>query len=90
LTAAEFGQRLKEENREFKPGSTLILYTDGVTEAMDREHRQFGEERLEKLIREHGASTPDKFKNVLKGDIEAFTGNEPQSDDITYVIVQRA
>ena len=89
LTAAEFGQRIKQESREFKPGSTLIFYTDGVTEAMDREHRQFGEERLERLIREQGASTPDKFKSALKGEIETFTGNEPQSDDITFVIVQR-
>jgi sigma-B regulation protein RsbU (phosphoserine phosphatase) len=89
LTAAEFGQRIKQESREFKPGSTLVFYTDGVTEAMDREHRQFGEERLERLIREQGASTPDQFKNALKGEIETFTGNEPQSDDITFVIVQR-
>jgi len=67
----------------------LFFYTDGVTEAMDRERRQFGEERLEKLIVQHGVHAPDKFKNVLKGEIENFTGNEPQSDDITFVIVQR-
>jgi sigma-B regulation protein RsbU (phosphoserine phosphatase) len=90
LTTAEFGQRLKEEKKPFKPGSTILFYTDGVTEAMNREHQQFGEERLEKLIIQHMSSKPDRFKNAIKGEVENFTGNEPQSDDITFVIVQRA
>jgi sigma-B regulation protein RsbU (phosphoserine phosphatase) len=90
LSSAEFGTRLKEEKKSFKPGSTILFYTDGVTEAMDREHRQFGEDRLEEIIVKHAFAKPGHFKNILKGEIESFTGNEPQSDDITYVIVQRA
>jgi sigma-B regulation protein RsbU (phosphoserine phosphatase) len=89
FAAGEFSDHLKEETHPLPPGSLLFFYTDGVTEAMDRERRQFGEERLEKLIVQHGVHAPDKFKNVLKGEIENFTGNEPQSDDITFVIVQR-
>ncbi len=86
----DFASQLQEEKKKFNPGEILVLYTDGVTEAMNSRKEQFGEARFEKLLRERAASsTPDKFKRILIDDIEIFTGKEPQSDDTTFIIIKR-
>lgn len=85
----EYASYLHEEKRKFNQGEVLLLYTDGVTEAMNSMKEQFGEERLERLVKENGSLTPDKFKNILRTGIETFTGKEPQSDDITFVIIKK-
>jgi sigma-B regulation protein RsbU (phosphoserine phosphatase) len=64
-------------------GDRLFLYTDGVTEAMDSEGKQFTDERLEAYLA--GASAADP-KSLVEGVVEAvrgFAGGAPQSDDIT-------
>ena len=65
-----------------------MVYTDGVTEAANQRREQFGEERVEAIIRECGNGSPEDMKLALAARIEAFTGNEPQADDITFVIAQ--
>ena len=85
----EFAARLHEERRIFNQGEILLLYTDGVTEAMNRSKERFGRERLQKFIEGNGTLTPDTFKKRLKAAIETFTNKEKQSDDITFVILQR-
>jgi serine phosphatase RsbU (regulator of sigma subunit) len=84
-----FAAQLIEEKRTFEPGEMLFLYTDGVTEAMNSAKEQFSEERLEHMIKEHGKLKPGEFKKILSEAVESFTGNEPQSDDITFIILQQ-
>ncbi len=84
-----FAEQLIEEKRKLNAGEMLFLYTDGVTEAMNSAKEQFGEERLENIIKEHGSLKPNDLKNFLKTEIETFTGKEPQSDDITFIILQQ-
>ncbi len=79
-----------------KSGDCLFLYTDGVTEAERADHEQFGNDRILNLI----AGMKDNFQNddgeyfceyVCKKAIEevhAFSGDTPQSDDITVLCVQ--
>jgi len=85
----EFASRLQEGRIEFNWGEVLLLYTDGVTEAKNHRREQFGEERLKMLMKSNRLLTPDKFKDILKLEIETFTNREPQSDDITFVILKR-
>jgi len=90
LQKADFVSLLQEEKKKFNPGEILVLYTDGVTEAMNNRKEQFGEARFEKLLKERAASsTPGLFKRILINEIEIFTGKEPQSDDITLLIIKR-
>ena len=84
-----FSEALIEEKKKLDPGEMLFLYTDGVTEAMNSAREQFSEERLEKILKEHGSLKPQELKELLKSEIETFTGKEPQSDDITFIILQR-
>ncbi len=85
----QYASRLKEEKLYLKPDDILLLYTDGVTEAKNGGNNQFGTERLEQFIERHGGCAPDEVKSALRAEIESFTGNTPQSDDITFVVLRR-
>jgi sigma-B regulation protein RsbU (phosphoserine phosphatase) len=84
-----FGEQLREESQPFDDGDVFVVYTDGVTEALDQRREQFGEARVEEAIRSCGSGGPAALKAGLAARLEAFTGREPQADDITFVIAQR-
>ena len=86
---AAFSGRLQEGSAAFADGDVFVVYTDGVTEAVDRRREQFGEQRVERIIRDCGACPPETLKRQLAARLEEFTGGEPQSDDITFVIARK-
>lgn len=80
---------VEEGHAQLEPGDALLLFTDGVTEAMNGQRRLFGEERLRAALttdREPGASP---LLNTLLQRIERFTGPGSRSDDLTMVAVHR-
>jgi serine phosphatase RsbU (regulator of sigma subunit)/anti-sigma regulatory factor (Ser/Thr protein kinase)/transposase len=83
-----FEKSIGTETIKLKQSDMLVIYTDGITEAMDSEGRQFGEERLLKAIKKHGHLAPQEFASKLDGEIAGFTGGEPQNDDITLVAIK--
>lgn len=85
----DFVAQLKEGEKEFKKGEILFLYTDGVTEATNSMRQQFGEQRLEQLLIAHKQQPPGLLSKTIINAIWNFTGKEPQSDDITFVIIQK-
>ncbi len=70
-------------------GDMVILYTDGVTEATAADGTLFGDRRLAELIRANAAATARQLTRELDSCVRTFTGSEPQSDDITVVIIRR-
>ena len=68
-------------------GDTLLLYTDGVTEANDPQQNMYGEERLKKTIRKAGNMSPKELLAVLWRAVDDFRGDELQFDDITMLAV---
>jgi serine phosphatase RsbU (regulator of sigma subunit) len=78
------------ETVDLRPGDLLLLYTDGVTEAMDVIGREYGEERLVSwavATARSGAPASEAVDALLK-DVREFTGRAPQHDDITIVAVR--
>ncbi|WP_428563868.1 MAG: SpoIIE family protein phosphatase [Solidesulfovibrio sp. DCME] len=70
-----------------EPGEALFLYSDGVTEAMNTEHALFGSQRLlEEVEKDRDAPIEVAVANVM-AEVRAFAGEEPQSDDITVMLV---
>ncbi|MHB9098040.1 MAG: SpoIIE family protein phosphatase [Syntrophales bacterium] len=67
------------------PGDTLLLYTDGVTEAMNGEKLFYEERRLIRVTEEHGHEPPEGLVREILQSVRAFAGSEPQSDDITML-----
>jgi phosphoserine phosphatase RsbU/P len=75
----------KTETVTLQPGDRLFLYTDGVTEAMNEGEQPYSDERLLQFIAEREAAMPETLIHAVMHDLKAFTGDAPQSDDITMV-----
>jgi serine phosphatase RsbU (regulator of sigma subunit) len=69
-------------------GGTLLLYTDGVTEAMDPSCELFGQERIAAVARDHCAAGAQELCDQLVQAVAAYHGAAPQADDITLVAVR--
>ena len=65
------------------PGETLLLYTDGITEAMDPSDSLYSDQRLERFLASNRSSSPRQMIGELVSDVRHFAGGAPQSDDIT-------
>ncbi len=72
-----------------EPGDCMVLYTDGITEALDAQGDEFGPERMVRSIQ---ASAPECAAAViarLTADVRTFAGGHPQNDDITLIVVRK-
>ncbi|MBV9126506.1 MAG: SpoIIE family protein phosphatase, partial [Verrucomicrobia bacterium] len=70
-------------------GDCFILYTDGITEALDENGQEYGLERMNSVVQ---ASAPEGAATVVKrltDDVRAFCGNQPQNDDITLIVIRK-
>jgi sigma-B regulation protein RsbU (phosphoserine phosphatase) len=68
---------------------TIVMYTDGVTEAVNEQWEQFGTERLEAIVKQHSkASSRELAEHILEA-IRRFTLGVAQSDDITLLVLRR-
>ena len=64
-------------------GSILFLYTDGLTEARDKNHKQFGIQRVNGLLNQLHSNSPKEIISAMIEQVGLFTGEEEQSDDLT-------
>ena len=69
-----------------RAGSTVVLYSDGITEAENEAQDEFGNERLEQLVRT--ACGPAEMRDRIAAGVDAFVGAAPQYDDQTLVIAR--
>lgn len=70
------------------PGSSIFAYTDGLTEAENAGHAQFGEERLRAVIEQGAALPPQQLVDSMSAAVHAFVGDAEQSDDLTMLVIQ--
>jgi sigma-B regulation protein RsbU (phosphoserine phosphatase) len=71
------------------PGDVLVLYTDGIPEAQDRQEAFFGQERLLEIARANVGLSARDIQDVLIAEVQEFVGDVPQSDDVTLMVVVR-
>ena len=85
------GMKYVLQETQIAPGTTLFLFTDGLTEAMDAGFNMFGDDRLkevaQRLITE-GKYTPESLIGRLTDAVGAFVDGAPQSDDLTMLAIQ--
>lgn len=67
----------------------LALYTDGVTEAMDKSKQQYSEERLKEALRSSVVNPAREIKDHILEDVRIFIGQEPPSDDLTLLVLKQ-
>ena len=70
-------------------GDILLLYTDGVSEAMDNTGVQYSEKRLAEKLIEYCNEKPQNIARMLIGDVQAHSSKNKYSDDKTIVVVKR-
>ena len=68
-----------------RPGEALLLYTDGVTEAMNLSETLYSDQRLAQFLASNRGSSPRQIIGDLVSDVRQFAGAAPQSDDITVL-----
>jgi len=71
-----------------KPDESIFFYTDGVTEAFNKDEEEFQEKRLVESILKNNSTTTEKLVLNIFGDVQAYTNGVEQSDDITCLALK--
>jgi serine phosphatase RsbU (regulator of sigma subunit) len=83
-----FERLLTETTLPLGRGDVLLLFTDGISEAMNADSDLFGEARLARLVEEHGHLPVDELRERILREIEAFVAGAPQHDDMTMILMK--
>ncbi len=84
LPEAEF----KTASYALQPGDTLVLFTDGITEAMNEQQEEFGSQRLQEVVARNAGATVEKLQAAILAAVADFTRGALQGDDITVLILR--
>src|SRR4030095_3637405 len=84
------GMSYRAASVQLAPGDTLVLYTDGITEAAREDDEELGLERLIALCREHRLDAPSALADAIERAVAEFVGSRPPGDDCTLLIARRA
>lgn len=82
------GINLHELQEQLESGDLLVLYTDGVTEAVNDSGEAYGTGRLMDIVRENRNEKSGEVLDAIQKDVITFAGHQPQFDDITMVILR--
>lgn len=85
-----FERLLQEESMPIHDGDLFLLFTDGITEAMNVDDDCFGDLRLGRIIEEHAHLPSDELRERVLREIAAFVGDAPQHDDMTMILLRIA
>jgi sigma-B regulation protein RsbU (phosphoserine phosphatase) len=88
VVAAVSGMVFKQGQLQLSAGDQLLLYTDGVTEALDPGEALYTEERLERLLKSTSAGTAEERVATTIGDVWKYKADAEQSDDVTVLALQ--
>lgn len=82
------GMRYKCGSVQLDPGDKIFQYTDGVTEATNKDNELYGQQRVNEILGRYSALPPDELLPKIKEDIDRFVGEAPQFDDITMLCLE--
>ena len=82
------GYEYESQQIQMTYNDTLFLYTDGLTEAENSEHEQYGEERMMRLLAAQTDSRPREVAEAMMADVENFVNGAEQSDDLTILCIR--
>ena len=82
----DFSYEMQEA--ELASGATIFLYTDGLTEAMNKQHKLFGEDRIMSLLNKADTLTSRQLLEMMNSEVHSFVGDMEQSDDLTMLAIR--
>jgi sigma-B regulation protein RsbU (phosphoserine phosphatase) len=77
-------------NLILQPGDWLVIFTDGVVEALNGRDEEYGEQRLLNVLQGGTAATPEELLRRIMSDLDVFVGPTPQHDDVTCMLLKAA
>jgi sigma-B regulation protein RsbU (phosphoserine phosphatase) len=77
------------EQIKIEPGDSLVLYTDGMTDALNGNEQFFGQERLLEAVRRHRGKPAKEMHEALLAEIRDWVGDTQQFDDLTLMVIVR-
>ena len=83
-----FEAMIEEETHALGQGDLIALFTDGITEAMNADEEQFGEQRLAEVLEEQRAADVATVRQQVLEGVGRFAGATPQHDDMTLVLLK--
>lgn len=86
---ALFDEVIADRHLRFEPGETLVLYTDGLTEAPNATEQEFGTARLADALRAAHAGTARDINDAILAAVRQFTGEQGLRDDYTLLTLKR-
>ena len=84
----KFDELLEEQRIDLNVGDVVVLYTDGISEAMNADSDLFGEARLSEIVEEHGHLGSAELRERILREIESFVGDADQHDDMTMILLK--
>ena len=78
----------EQGERQLAPGDTVVLFSDGIVEAVNALGEEFGDDRVRAVIERRAAEPPDRLLGALREALEEFTRGTAQADDLTAVVVR--
>jgi len=84
-----FDRLTKDVAVPLEPGDCILLYTDGITEALDNEGNEFGLQRMIQAFRTTAKQGPQAIVSRLIDELRDFVGATPQNDDITLIAIRK-
>lgn len=88
VRSEKFEQYIETNSIKYQEGDVLLMYTDGVTEAKDKNHQEFGYERLKHFLNQQARHSARIIKENLLKELYTFAGNTRIEDDYTALIVK--
>ena len=82
------GAIFQEETVTLEPGDWLVVFSDGVSEALSAGGEEYGEARILAVADKQGEATPNEFLQAIFADVRVFTKGAAQSDDITALVLR--
>jgi sigma-B regulation protein RsbU (phosphoserine phosphatase) len=79
----------EQETMTLLNGDVLLVYSDGITEAMDVNGKEFGEERLGEVVIANREKSAEELIDTILASVKEHTGAQPQMDDMTIMIVKK-
>ena len=83
-----FARTLQAKQIELEPGDAFFFYSDGITEAMNARHEEYGEERLLNAVARTDGFDAEWSRDYVLGDVASFVGAAPVHDDVTLVVIR--
>jgi len=77
-----------EETLQLEPGDHVVIFSDGISEALDVDGQEFGDARIAEVLQSHAGSSADELLEALFAAVRDFTTGAPQSDDVTAMVVR--